>query len=298
MKASKSCDFVSNALGMQAQDIALHRDEHEACWGLADAKCRRRVFGGPALLLEIVEYVTPTGRPREPDWRINDQGILNVCFGDASGRAGVDRMYRQSTASGARPNSMPQHNPLAGAFYTNDTLGFSYEFMWARPGFAHRLFGFVPQDQKQYPAPDNQRVECEITLPRAPEEVFAVFEDHVGMTEWAGLGRVNLIAKGFASDTGRGAEREIATPLGAMLEQIIDCEAPKLLRYRIIEGSPFINYIGEVRAQSEGRGSRVTWSLRFRSRIPGLGGPLRYAMQRKLSAALQGLERRLASSSS
>ena len=293
-----SCDFVSNALGMQAQDIILHGDEHEACWGLAGAQCRRRVFGGPTLLLEVVQYVTPTGQPREPDWRINDQGILNICFGDAAGRAGVDRMYQQSMATGAQPNSRPQHTPLAGCVYTNDSLGFSYEFMWARPGIGHRQLGFLPQHQKQYPAPDNQRVECAISLPREPEEVFVVLEDHTGMTEWAGLGRVSPTARGFASDTGRGAEREIATPLGAILEQIIDCEAPKLLRYRIIKGFPFINYIGEVRVQPEGGGSRVVWSLRFRSRIPGLGGLLRYAMQRKINAALQGLANYLSSSSS
>jgi catechol 2,3-dioxygenase-like lactoylglutathione lyase family enzyme/uncharacterized protein YndB with AHSA1/START domain len=291
-----SCDFVTTALGLQAQAITLHGDEHEALWGLAGADCKRRVFGGPTLLLEVVEYVTPAGQPRQPNWRINDQGILNICFGDAAGRDGVDRMYQQSTASGARPNSMPQHNPLAGAFYTNDDLGFSYEFMWARPGFAHRLFGFVPQDQKQYPAPDNQRVEYAITLPGPPEEVFAVLEDHAGMTEWAGLGRVGLTAKGFASNTGRGAEREIATPLGACIKQIIDREAPKLLRYRIIKGSPFINYIGEVRVQPEGGGSRVAWSLRFRSRIPGLGALLRYAMQRKINALLHGLVNHLSSS--
>jgi uncharacterized protein YndB with AHSA1/START domain len=264
-----SCDFVSNALGMQAQAITLHCDEHEALWGLAGARCKRRVFGGPTLLLEVVEYVTPAAQPRAPDWRINDQGILNICFGDAAGRAGVDRMYQQSMATGAQPNSRPLHTPLAGAVYTNDDLGFSYEFMWARPGIGHRQFGFMPQGQNQYPAPDNQRVECEIDLPHAPEQVFAVLEDHAGMAEWAGLGRISLAAKGFASDTGRGAEREIATPLGAMLEQIIDCEAPKLLRYRIVKGSPFINYIGEVRVQPEGGGSRVVWSLRFRSRIPG-----------------------------
>ena len=82
---------------------------------------------------------------------------------------------------------------------------------------------------------------------------------------------------------------------GARIEQIIDCKAPKLLRYRIIKGSPFINYIGEVRVQSEGRGSRVVWSLRFRSRIPGLGGLLRYVMQRKINATLQGLSNYLSS---
>jgi catechol 2,3-dioxygenase-like lactoylglutathione lyase family enzyme len=290
-----SCDFVTTALGMQAQAITLHGDEHEALWGLAGADCKRRVFGGPTLLLEIVEYVTPTGRTREPDWRINDQGILNICFGDAAERTGVDRMYQQSTAAGAQPNSRPQHTPLAGAFYTNDDLGFSYEFMWARPGIGHRQFGFVPQGQKRYPAPDNQRVESEISLPNMPEEVFAVLEDYAGMTKWAGLGRVSFTAKGFASDTGRGAEREIATPLGTVLEQIIDCEAPKLLRYRVIKGSPFINYIGEVTVQSEGGGSRVVWSLRFRSRIPGLGGLLRYVMQRKINATLQGLSNYLSS---
>ena len=76
---------------------------------------------------------------------------------------------------------------------------------------------------------------------------------------------------------------------GVHTEQIIDCEAPKQLRYRIIKGSPFVNYIGEVLVKPEGGGSRVVWRSRFRSRIPGLGALLRYVMKRKIKALLDGL---------
>ena len=280
-----SRDFVTTALGMQEQKVTLHDDEHESLWGLAGAECKRRVFGGPTLLLEVVEYVSPVGQPRESDWRINDQGILNICFGDSVGKDGVDRMFRKSTAAGAKSNSAPQHNPLAGCFYTNDKLGFSYEFMWARPFLGHRIFGFVPQDKKHYPSSDNQLVEYEAVSQRAPDDVFTMLEEQARIIGWAGLGRT----RHFIRDTERGTKQDVVSAWGVHTEQIIDCEAPKQLRYRIIKGSPFINYIGEVLVKPEGGGSRVVWRSRFRSRIPGLGALLRYVMKRKIKALLDGL---------
>jgi len=42
-------------------------------------------------------------------------------------------------------------------------------------------------------------------------------------------------------------------------------------------------------------GTRVDWPIRFRSRIPGLGVPLRYLLEHKPNAALAGLRRQLTS---
>ena len=37
-------------------------------------------------------------------------------------------------------------------------------------------------------------------------------------------------------------------------------------------------------------GTRVHWQVRFRSRIPGLGGVLRWALQKKISSVVLGLK--------
>jgi catechol 2,3-dioxygenase-like lactoylglutathione lyase family enzyme len=91
-----SSAFVGSGLGVPEHDLQLHDDAHEALWGLADAGARRRVFGGPTLLLEIVEYGRDPGRCREAGYRINDQGILNICFGDPRNRHGVNAMYQRA----------------------------------------------------------------------------------------------------------------------------------------------------------------------------------------------------------
>ena len=288
-----SVDFLTRGLGMREVPRQLHEDVHEALWGLAGARCERRVFtdgsGDPTMLLELVQYRDPPGRPFPPGYRLCDQRILNVCFGDRQGSAGVMALYRRALAAGAEHNCAPLNLGITGCVYVSDPLGFSWEFMWARPGLAQRAFGFVPLPDAQRPQLDNQRVEASLHIEAAVAEVFAVLGDHRGMSDWAGFGEYRLVRRGDGEPGARAAERLLESPLGTIREQITDWWPGRGYRYRIIAGSPFIGYWGEVRLVPEGDGTRVEWVLRFRSRIPGMGALFRVLLRRKLRAALQGL---------
>lgn len=289
----QSCRFIGGGLGVPEHGLALHGDEHEALWGLDGAKAARRVFGGSTLLLEVVEYRAGRGRERPAHYRINDQGILNICFGDPLNRHGVNAMHERAVAAGAKANCRPIHLPLAGCVYVTDPLGFSYEFMWARPGKGHRDFGFVPLPLNQRPQADNQACAASVEIAAPAERVFAVLADHSALGQWSGLGECRLVKAGFEETGGRGAERVIASPFGPIHEQITDYTPGRGYRYRILEGSPLHCYQGEVRLTPLGQNTRVDWTVRFRSRIPGLGGPLRLVLDNKLHSALVGLRRQL-----
>ena len=62
----QSAAFLSDGLGMPASGAALRRPEHEALWGLPGAATRSQVFDAGDVLVEVVQYLDPVGRPR-PD---------------------------------------------------------------------------------------------------------------------------------------------------------------------------------------------------------------------------------------
>ena len=113
--------------------------------------------------------------------------------------------------------------------------------------------------------------------------------DHEGLSAWTGLGQFKLIQLGEVDAGGRGAVRSVSTPLGEIHEQITEWEPDRGYRYRIIQGSPFVGYWGQVELTAEGDGTRVDWTVRFRSKVPGLGGVLSHVVRSKLEHALTNL---------
>ncbi len=294
----RSLAFLRDGLGMREAGFDLHGDEHEALWGLAGARCSRTLMIGgnrtESLLLEVVQYHDPLGQPLPADYRLCDQRILNICFGDPQSGAGVRAMRDRAVAAGATENCPLLDLKMVGCTYVEDPLGFSYEFMWAAPRL-HKAFGFVPTRVDERPQLDNRRVEVVAQLHASPAQAFAVLADHAGMSDWAGLGRFRVLRPGDSEPAGRGCERQVSSPLGEVHEQITDWQPGRGYRYRITQGSPFVGYWGEVALAPLADGTtRISWSVRFRSRIPGLGGLLQRVLEDKLGKALQGLQRRLA----
>ena len=109
---------------------------------------------GPDVLLEVTQYLDPVGKPWPAEYRICDQGILNIAFGARSKRD-FDAVYRRAVDSGARPNSKPLHVPGSGVVYLNDAQGFSIEILWMKRGRANRDWGFEPQPMERRPALDH-----------------------------------------------------------------------------------------------------------------------------------------------
>jgi catechol 2,3-dioxygenase-like lactoylglutathione lyase family enzyme/uncharacterized protein YndB with AHSA1/START domain len=278
--------FFGSALGLPRAANALHGPEHESLWGLAGARTRSAVFAAGDVLVEAVQYLDPPGKPWPEGYRISDQGILNIAFGARSRREHVE-VFDRALASGARPNCKPFHLPGAGVVYVNDSQGFSVEFLWLKPGRSDRDWGFEPLPIERRPDPDTRRVAQTVRVSAPIERAWDVLMDHEGMSAWSGFKPVTLERPGATDRNGRGAERKLVGPSGAILEQVTCAERPRLMRYRVIEGSPFVCHQGEVRLEPDGTGTRITWSVRFRPRIPGTGALLTAIFGRMLGSAMR-----------
>ena len=89
------------------------------------------------------------------DYRISDQGILNIAFG-ARSRRDHGELYRRARAAGARANRRPLHLPGGGVVYVNDPDGFSVELLWMSPA-SEKRWGFTPRPAAQAAAGGHAR---------------------------------------------------------------------------------------------------------------------------------------------
>ena len=118
--------YFGEGIGLEPSTVRLHTPEHEALWGLAGASTETKLFDGGDVLVELVHYLDPVGKPWPNGYRVSDQGILNIAFG-ARTKRDFDAIYERAAAFGAKPNGRPIHLPGAGVVYVNDKHGFSVE---------------------------------------------------------------------------------------------------------------------------------------------------------------------------
>jgi catechol 2,3-dioxygenase-like lactoylglutathione lyase family enzyme/carbon monoxide dehydrogenase subunit G len=285
--------FFGGALGLAKSGTQLHEPGHESLWGLAGARTRSAVFTAGDVLIEAVQYLGPRGRPWPDGYRISDQGILNIAFGARSRRDHVE-ILKRAVAGGARPNCRPFQLPGAGVVYVNDPQGFSVELLWMKSGMQDRRWGFEPLPIDDRPPPDTHSITRSVRVAASADRAWKVLMDHEGMSSWSGFKRVTLERPGETDRNGRGAVRSLWSPLGTVMEQVTCAEAPRLVRYRVIAGSPFVCHQGEIRLEPEGAGTRICWTVRFRPRIPGTGGLLSVVFGRMLGSAMRdGLTRQI-----
>ena len=282
---SRSEAFFSDGLGLEPTDAALRRPEHEALWGLGGARARRSVYCAGAVLVELVEYLDPVGRPRPARYRISDQGILNVAFG-ARSREAHGNVYRRARAAGARENRKPVHLPGGGVVYVNDPGGFSLELLWTSPA-SDKRWGFVPRPASKGPRADTRRVERTVLIGAPVQTTWDAIADQESMPAWLGLGSVRRTADGAPDRDGRGSERVLKLPGVSITEQVVAYEPLSSYRYRVIKGSPFVCHQGEIRLRADGDGTELTWIIRFRPKVPGTGSLLAFALSRLLGWVLR-----------
>jgi hypothetical protein len=243
-----SVRYLTEGLGMRASGIALHDTAHEALWGMADAFCERQVLCSGAdhdsILLEVVQYHSPVGQPFPKDYGLSDQRIRSIGLGDPQDAAGMHALLQQAQAAGARRTDNIIDLGIAAFVSISDPQGFAQELMWAKPGLAQSSFGFSSASAIDYPAPDDRRVAASVHIAAPAKIVFDVLSDHEALTDWAGLGRVELDKPGNPDPAGRRAERVIHGAMGTLREQITEVTPNESIRYRIIEGvtSPDVVY--------------------------------------------------------
>ena len=74
--------FYGEVVGGSIEPLeVLHQPEDEALWGLGDTQRTGFVVRFGDICFELVEYTSPRGRPRREDYRVSDQGIMNLALG-------------------------------------------------------------------------------------------------------------------------------------------------------------------------------------------------------------------------
>lgn len=281
-----STAYLTAVTGHGPEAIVLHTDEHEAIWGLAGARCKRAVFRCGDVLVEVVQYLDPVGKPWPQGYRISDQGVLNIAFG-ARNKRDFMQVYGRAASFGARPNAKPISLGPSGVVYVNDPLGFSVEILWMGSDKANRQWGFEPAPIERRPEPDNQRISDSILIAAPAERVWHVLTDHERMGQWIGFEEVRRVRDGAPDLDGYGSERFMAGKPGKVTEQVVRVEPKRRIGYRVIAGSPFTFHNGDIVIEPAGQQTKVTWTIRFRSKAPLLGPLFRALMQRLLSGMLQ-----------
>jgi uncharacterized protein YndB with AHSA1/START domain len=125
------------------------------------------------------------------------------------------------------------------------------------------------------------------------DEVFRRYTDHQGWSRWAGFGPVWLAQEGAPHRDGTGCVRAFKLVPG-LREEVTGFEPPARMDYRVVNGAyPLTDHHGEVLFTPEGQGTRITWRVSFRSKIPGIGGALRGGLTLLFRRLLVRFERHL-----
>jgi short-subunit dehydrogenase/catechol 2,3-dioxygenase-like lactoylglutathione lyase family enzyme len=140
----RSRRFFGDVLGLPvAEGVELHRPEHEALWGLDGAKRERGCLWAHDLLVELVAYSEPQGKPWPAGYRISDLGLLNIAFGFRE-RAEFEEACRRCREAGHEGNGPPLRLGAWSVIYVNDDQGFSVELLHVEPWY-ERQMGFRPR---------------------------------------------------------------------------------------------------------------------------------------------------------
>lgn len=135
-----STSFFAESLGLEPVDpLDVHGPAMEVLWGLAGSECSAMAFKSGSGHVELVSY-RPVGRRRPADYRLSDQGLMNIALGFHS-RTQLDALA--AVLSERFPLTFPLDpgdGPAAG--YTHAPDGLSVELMAVPPGF-EKACGFV-----------------------------------------------------------------------------------------------------------------------------------------------------------
>jgi catechol 2,3-dioxygenase-like lactoylglutathione lyase family enzyme/uncharacterized protein YndB with AHSA1/START domain len=263
----------------ELQGPPLHTREHERMWGLEGASRRSAVLRASGGLVELVQYESPEPRPWPSDYRICDQGFMNIAFVFGS-VVDFDRYFARAITAGCRANGAPLDAGVFKVMYVNDPEGFSIELLYPRP-WAYRLTGFVPS---------TPYLQEEVTIQAPPERVWNVVRDHERMNEWTGL-RTELLRPGIHDRNGVGAVRKLGILGTGAEEEVVEFVPNERYAYRLLRGAPIRNHRGTVMLIPEGASTRVRWAVRFEGAVPGTGAALAAVLRRVFRASLLRLKK-------
>jgi catechol 2,3-dioxygenase-like lactoylglutathione lyase family enzyme len=137
--ADRSADFYARVLGFEKVfDTEVTGEDYERLQGVFGLRLRvvRMRLGDEAI--DLMEYMTPRGRPIPVDSRSHDRWFQHVAIivSDIDQAYARLREHRVQHVSPA-PQRLPDWNPNAGgirAFYFKDPDGHALEILWFPPG--------------------------------------------------------------------------------------------------------------------------------------------------------------------
>lgn len=108
--------FYRDTLGFSLAPLEqLHGPEDEALWGLGDSQREGFLVETGEVLVEVVCYRQPQGRPRRADHRASDQGFFNVALASRQ-LADVRDAMRRLRAGGVEPEHVLDTGELLAAY--------------------------------------------------------------------------------------------------------------------------------------------------------------------------------------
>jgi carbon monoxide dehydrogenase subunit G len=124
-------------------------------------------------------------------------------------------------------------------------------------------------------------VTSQTTVAAPIEVVWDTLTNHVGMMSWGPGVTVTMDRPGTTDANGVGAVRRIATPGPGpdIVEEVVTFEAPSLMGYKALSGTPFPGYTGEVRLTPAGSGTHISWTISSTASFPLVKVPLKAISQ-------------------
>jgi uncharacterized protein YndB with AHSA1/START domain len=120
------------------------------------------------------------------------------------------------------------------------------------------------------------QVTSQTTVAAPIEAVWDKLSNHVGMSQWGPGITVTMDRVGTEDPNGVGAIRRIASPGPApdIVEEVVAFEAPNLLGYKALSGTPFPGYTGEVRLTPTAPGTHISYTISSTAKFPLVKAPL------------------------
>ena len=119
-------------------------------------------------------------------------------------------------------------------------------------------------------------VTSQTTVAAPIETVWDTLSNHVGMSSWGPGITVTMDRVGAAEPNGVGAVRRIASPGPGpdIVEEVVTFQAPNVLGYKALSGTPFPGYAGEVRLTPAAAGTHITYTVSSTASFPLVKAPL------------------------
>ncbi|CDO35260.1 SRPBCC family protein [Novosphingobium sp. KN65.2] len=275
----------SALLGESPGNSQVHDDAHEPRCGVRSAQSRRATFRGEEMLIELVEYASPGGRPRPSDWRISDQGVFAIAF-TANNILAYRAMLERAEAAGAKSREARLDHPDRGSTFVRDGQGFLLELAWQDRA---NDFGYRPRPANRLVSPERWTVRAVTTIAAPLDRVWRALNDHERMGRWIQADEFHVTKDGFPDSAGYGAERLLIT-YGRRVSQQVTRVYPGHVGYRAIAGTPFNYHNGTVDASSEDSETRLEWTIRFRTNPAPVGKAVHPQLQQGIEEMLDALK--------